>query len=179
MGAGGRRPDDEREVVQRIGHAWKELRRGAAMASMRDRLFGAGLDSLEPGQFDTLEALVQRDAWRMSELADALRVDPSTATRAVQRLLRMGLAERQPYRGDGRVVMVSATSIGRTRYDSVARDRRAFMTEVLSTFDREERITLADLLDRLVAAVDRAVTVGGSDAAESKVAGVGERQTLA
>src|SRR5215218_1303778 len=119
-----------------------------------NHLFGAGDDALEPGQYDTLELLVQRDAWRMSELADALRVDPSTATRAVQRLLRTGLADRRPYREDGRVVMVSATPIGRQRYDAISRCRRTFMTRVLRTFDADERRQLASLLDRLVAAAD-------------------------
>jgi DNA-binding MarR family transcriptional regulator len=81
--------DDEEQLALalRIGNSWKELRRGAAMGVLRDHLFGAGPDALEPGQVDTLELLVGRDAWRMSELAEALRVDPSTATRAVQRLV--------------------------------------------------------------------------------------------
>jgi DNA-binding MarR family transcriptional regulator len=148
--------EEERELGLRIGAAWKELRRGAAMAALRDQLFGAGTDALEAGQFDTLEALAQRDAWRMSELADALRVDPSTATRAVQRLLRTGLAERQRYRADGRVVLVAATETGRRRYEAIARCRRAFMDSVLAGFDAEERRHLADFLERLVAAVDDA-----------------------
>jgi len=154
MVALGPTPEEERELSQRSGAAWKELRRGAAMAALRDHLFGAGADALEPGQFDTLELLVQRDGWRMSELADALRVDPSTATRAVQRLLKTGLAERHPYRGDGRVVMVSATETGRERYEAIARCRRASMDQILRTFDHEERLQMASLLERLVAAAD-------------------------
>jgi DNA-binding MarR family transcriptional regulator len=152
----GAGPEGDREVSQRIGLAWRELRRGAAMASLRDRLFGTGLDSLEPGQYDTLEALVQRPAWRMSEIAEALRVDPSTATRAVQRLSRSGLADRRPSAEDGRVVMVSASHAGRRRYEAIALYRRAFMADVLSVFDDDERRQLADLLDRLVRSVDRA-----------------------
>ena len=88
--------EDERLAALHIGTAWKELRRGAAMSILRDHMFGAGKDALEPGQVDTLDLLVQQPAWRMSDLADALRVDPSTATRAVQRLERSGLAERCP-----------------------------------------------------------------------------------
>jgi DNA-binding MarR family transcriptional regulator len=150
----GLSPEEERELSQRIGGAWKELRRGAAMAAVRDHLFGAGADALEPGQFDTLELLVQREGWRMSELAEALRVDPSTATRAVQRLLKTGLAERRPYRGDGRVVMVSATATGRERYEAIARCRRSFMDQVMRSFSLDERLQLASLLERLVSAAD-------------------------
>ena len=156
-------PEEERELGLRIGAAWKELRRGAAMSALRDHLFGAGEDALEPGQFDTLEALTQRTLWRMSDLADALRVDPSTATRAVQRLLRTGLAERRRDREDGRVVLVAATEVGRRRYEAIARCRRQFMDSVLTGFDIDERRQFADLLERLVAAVDRAAAATTSN----------------
>lgn len=124
------------------------------MAVFRDHLFGAGDDALEPGQVDTLDLLVQQDAWRMSDLADALRVDPSTATRAVQRLLKAGLAEREQSSEDGRVVMVTATPQGHLRHAAIAARRRDSMSVMLAAFDGEERRQLADLMDRLVAALD-------------------------
>jgi DNA-binding MarR family transcriptional regulator len=147
--------EEARAVNARIGLAWKELRRGAAMAALREHLFGCGEDALEPGQWDTLELLVQRDAWRMSELADALRVDASTATRAVQRLLRIGLAERRPHEDDGRVVTVSPTASGRRRYDAIASSRREVMSRVMDEFDLAEREQLASLLERFVVSLDR------------------------
>jgi DNA-binding MarR family transcriptional regulator len=147
-------PADERTLLVRVGRAWKELRRGAAMASLRDHLFGEGDEALEPGQWDTLDLLVQTDAWRMSDLADALRVDPSTATRAVQRLLRAGLATRHASTEDGRVVMVSASDEGRQRHEAIAGHRRALMTHLLAAFEPAEQRQLADLLERFVTALD-------------------------
>lgn len=141
----------------RIGSAWKELRRGAAMGVLRDHLFGAGGDALEPGQVDTLELLVARDAWRMSELADALRVDPSTATRAVQRLVKAGMAQRTASSSDARVVMVSATAAGRARQESISNLRRATLKAMLASFDQAEREQFANYLDRFVAALDEFV----------------------
>ena len=47
--------EDERLAALHIGTAWKELRRGAAMSILRDHMFGAGKDALEPGQVDTLD----------------------------------------------------------------------------------------------------------------------------
>ena len=111
---------EEREIAIRIGTAWKELRRGAAMVAVRDYFYAADEDSIEPGQMDTLDLLVQQPAWRMSELAEALRVDPSTATRAVHRLVRAGLADRGSGAADGRVVMVS---VDRRRAPAPRRDR--------------------------------------------------------
>lgn len=144
-------------MIVRIGTAWRELRRGAAMGSLRGYMFGDGNELLEPGQWDTLDLLVKRDTWRMSELADGLRVDPSTATRAVQRLLRTGLAERHSCADDGRVVLVSATTEGRRRHDAIAGHRMTLMRAVLDAFSDDEQHQLAELLERMVTSIDRFV----------------------
>ncbi len=124
------------------------------MSAVRDWFYGTGDDALELGQVDTLDLLAAQDSWRMTDLADALRVDPSTATRAVQRLVRAGLAERRQSDADGRVVMVSATPAGRARHEAVAGRRRTALEAMLGEFDDAERQQLADLLERFVAALD-------------------------
>ena len=45
-------------------------------------------------QLDVLELIVGRPQWRMTELAQASRVDPSTMTRTIDRMTRNGLVER-------------------------------------------------------------------------------------
>lgn len=141
----------------RIGLAWRELRRGAAMSVLKDYFFGTGDDALEPGQMDTLDLLAQQDDWRMGDLAAALRVDPSTATRAVQRLVRVGLAQRDACTEDGRVVKVRITEAGRARYEEAASRRGSVMEQLLTEFDDAEQEQLAALLERFVAALDRVV----------------------
>ena len=144
----------QRELATRIALSWIEIRRGASMAALRDSLCGTGADALEQGQMDTLDLLAQQPSWRMSELAEALRVDPSTATRAVQRLVNVGLACRGSADGDGRVVMVTITPAGSARHAEVAERRVQLMTWVMGSFDPTERAALADLLERFVGAVD-------------------------
>ncbi|MCU0260335.1 MAG: MarR family winged helix-turn-helix transcriptional regulator [Ilumatobacteraceae bacterium] len=151
------RDPDEADVARRVAYAWRELRRGAATAALRDHFFGAGPGSLDPGQMDTLDVLVTKPEWRMSELADALRVEASTATRAVQRLVNDGLAERRPSGDDGRVVMVAPTAEGVRRHDDVSQRRGDALSTILGEFDRRERRDLADLMNRLVDAVDEFV----------------------
>jgi DNA-binding MarR family transcriptional regulator len=133
------------------------------MGALRPLFFGDGTAELEPGQWDTLDLLVRRPTWRMSELAEGLRVDPSTATRAVQRLLKIGLAERNGCADDGRVVLVSATAEGHARHDATVAKRTEVMNAVLAEFDDDERARLADLMERMVGSLDRFV------------AGLGER----
>jgi DNA-binding MarR family transcriptional regulator len=155
----------ESEHAFKIALAWRELRRGASAATLRDHFFGTGDDALDPGQMDTLDLLIQRPEWRMSELADALRVDPSTATRAVQRLVNDGLAERRPSGGDGRVVMVVATQEGRRRHEDVAARRVAAMGRILAVFEADERAQLATLMMRFVHSLDEIVVELASEQA--------------
>lgn len=152
-----RQPEDLAVAVS-VGHAWRELRRGAGAIAVRNYLFGRGETALDAGQLDTLDVLVQRPSWRMSELAEALRVDPSTATRAFQRLSRIKLAQRSEAHVDGRVVMVEATEAGRVRHDDIDRRRALVLTRLLSAFEPDERAALASLLTRFVEELDVAVS---------------------
>jgi DNA-binding MarR family transcriptional regulator len=144
----------DREHAVRIGSAWLELRRGGAAAALRDYMYGPG--TLEQGQIDALDYLVRRDR-KMSGLADKLRIDPSSATRAVQRLVKDGLAARIPSPEDGRVVMVGITEEGRRRHREVAARRALVMERIQSAFAPADRQALADLLDRFVDALDDVV----------------------
>lgn len=158
---------DQLALAVRIGSAWVEMRRGAVMSALRDHLFGVGDDALDQGQSDTLDLLAQQPSWRMSELADALRVDPSTATRAIQRLVNDGLAVRQPSEQDGRVVMVSITRDGRRRHRAVQARRAQLFTHLFAHYTPDEREQLAELLERFIAAVDDFVSrVDDADAAD-------------
>ncbi|MEA3018566.1 MAG: hypothetical protein QOI47_90 [Actinomycetota bacterium] len=143
------------DAASRIGLAWRELRRGASMTAFVDLLQGpTGLDL---GQLDTLEHVVHGGRVRMSELADAMRVDASTATRAVQRLVEAKLARRAVDSADARCVLVEATPRGRSLHDDLRNRRLEAMVDILDGLDGGERIRLADGLEHLVAGLDRFV----------------------
>ena len=146
----------DREHARRIGRAWIELRRGAAASALRSYLFGTE-KALEQGQMDALDLLTRRDERPMKELAARLRVEPSTATRAVQRLENDGLVERFASPEDGRVVLVRITEEGRRRHDAVAARRSIAMMHILGEFDPAERAQLANLMDRLISSIDTVV----------------------
>jgi DNA-binding MarR family transcriptional regulator len=145
------------DQAARIAHAWRELRRGAAMTTLRDRFQGeVGLDQ---GQIDFLEALVVAGTARMRELADMLRVDASSATRAVQRLVDRGLATRATDERDARCVHVSPTDDGRALYEEIVASRRTAMLVLLADLSPAEQRAIADGMEALVAALDRYVAV--------------------
>jgi len=145
------------ELALRIGLAWRTLRRGASWSALREYLYGTGEEAIEQGMMDTLDVLALQPSWRMSELADVLRVDPSTVTRAVQRLEKAGLAERRPSTEDGRVVEVRVTDAGRVQHEAVAERRAVLMTHVMAAYSREELPVLAEMLERFVLSIDEFV----------------------
>src|SRR5687768_599435 len=117
----GPKRDSSLTAEARIGRAWRELRRGASMQTLRALLYGEGPSAVDLGQVDALDVLVQRPEWRMGELARALRVDRSTATRTVTRLVADGLAERADHPADARGVLVRATARGQSVHERLAK----------------------------------------------------------
>jgi DNA-binding MarR family transcriptional regulator len=142
--------DDER----RVGTAMRELRRGAGMQRLRDVIYGDDPDALDIGQQDALEVLAAVGPVRMSELAGALRVDASTATRAVARLEAARLVERARAEDDGRSVVVFVTPRGEARLERLGTIARTALRQLFAEFAPDELTRLADLLERLVGAVD-------------------------
>lgn len=142
-------------TVRRIALAWRELRRGASGTALRTHLTGPDGPPLEQAQLDALEILAgQPNGWRMSDFADALRVDPSTATRAISRLERHGLAERSAIETDKRIVTARATTTGQRMVRHVGRLRAIGMQRLVEPFDAAEREQFAEYLERFVKSID-------------------------
>ena len=150
--------DLNRETAMRIGKVWREIRRGVANTKLRGLIFENDEYAIDPGQFDTLERIVMHGTIRMGDLADSMNIDPSTATRAVQRLIKDGLARRVTHDGDGRVVVVEPTDLGRKVFASVVERRKLMVITVMEQFSAEERLVLADMLERFNDALGKAVS---------------------
>ncbi len=149
---------ERRTDAARIALAWRELRRGASGQVLRSHLLGPDGPRLEQAQLDALEIIAaEPDGLPMGDFADALRVEPSSATRAVDRLVRLGLAERIRHDGDKRIVLARATADGAATVAQVQRLRASGMQRLLEPFDDDEQAQLASLLERLVDSIDRVV----------------------
>lgn len=149
-------PTPDRETTLRVALAWRELRRGASGMALRAHLTGSLGNGLELAQLDALEIMAsQPEGWRMTDFADALHVNPSNATRAVDRLEQLGLAERARAEDDKRVVTVKSTSEGRRLLQKVSRMRADGVSRLLEVFDEDELSQFAEYLERFVGSIDR------------------------
>ena len=148
----------EGDDIQRIGSAWRQLRRGGSMLELRQMMYGGARDTpLDVAQGDALDAIIELEPVRMGDLAAALRVDASTATRTVSRLAEAGLATRVECAGDTRGVAIKATPQGRRRQARMVTTATETLEEILSVFDPDELRTLGALMERLVASLDEVV----------------------
>ncbi|WP_200891175.1 MULTISPECIES: MarR family transcriptional regulator [Acidithrix] len=107
-------------------------------------------------QYRVLVELAARGPQNLAELATALGVSPSTATRMCDRLVRKGLIERRRTNTDRRIVRVSLASPGRKIVTEVTRKRRTELEVILARLPLVDRQTV---LVALRAFADAAGTV--------------------
>lgn len=90
---------------------------------------------------------------RIGELAGRLSVDDTTATRLVDRLETLGVAERRGEPGDRRATVVGLTPAGEELLSGVAKQRRLFFCDVLETLEPAERAELVRLTEKAALAL--------------------------
>lgn len=95
-----------------------------------------------------LEMLLHREQVAAGEVAETLRLTRGAVTALIDRLVRAGLASRNTNSQDRRSVLISITSQGKRRvqslWDPIQREGEA----VLNTYSLEELKVIADFLDQ-------------------------------
>jgi DNA-binding MarR family transcriptional regulator len=90
--------------------------------------------------------LCSRGAQRVADLAEALGVTPSTATRMSDRLVAKRLARRHRMASDRRTVRVAATPAGRTLVDEVTARRRREVGRIVGAMAPDTQRLLVEAL---------------------------------
>jgi len=102
-----------------------------AFVGLAARSLAAVDDDVTLPQFRALVVLTVRGPRRSSEIADELQVNPSTATRMLDRLARKGLVRRTRSASDRRAVRVGATPAGRRAVERVMGRRRSELERIV------------------------------------------------
>jgi DNA-binding MarR family transcriptional regulator len=82
--------------------------------------------------------------------------DPSTISRQVAQLVRLGFVERTADPEDGRATLLAATDEGRRVFEENRRIRNERIAEMLADWSVADRRNLAELLDRFSTAFEKA-----------------------
>lgn len=103
-------------------------------------------------QYRTLVILAAGGPQRIADLADALDVNASTASRMSDRLVRKRLVHRARGRRDRRIVRLALTPDGRDLVDQVTTRRRAEIARILRDVPATQRQTVVSGLRAFAAA---------------------------
>ncbi len=155
-----RRPEDPalRRDAEDLHEALSELVR---VYQFRDRT-SICCHGISVTQCYALEAVVQRGAITMNDLAALLWLDKSTASRVVDGLEKAGHVRRVPNPADGRSILLEPTAAGRALHARIVQDLIEEEKALLADFDPEVRQATARLIARLARAVsERASRVRG------------------
>ena len=111
---------------------------------------GAARVALPQQAMNVLRALGDSEPIPVGDLARSARMDTGAVSRQVRVLEEEGLVERQASPQHGSIVLVVATPSGRKLASRFEKVRNAQLTRALADWTDEERITLGELLVRLV-----------------------------
>ncbi len=116
------------------------------LVAVSARSLAAFEETLTLPQFRTLVVLDSRGAMKLSTLAELLDVNPSTATRMVDRLVTTGMIARHPNPATRREVVTELTDEGRRVVRAVTRRRRAVIGRIVAKMSECERRGLVEAL---------------------------------
>ncbi len=122
------------------------------LVSLSARSIAAVDDTITIAQFRVLVVLETRGALNVSALAHALDVQPSTATRMLDRLVAAGLISREPSAHSRRELIVALTDHGRGVVGEVTERRRAEIGSVVAAMPAAQRSGLVRALAAFTAA---------------------------
>ncbi|MFE9094125.1 MarR family winged helix-turn-helix transcriptional regulator [Streptomyces sp. NPDC007264] len=122
---------------------------GTVVARYHEEYEEAAAEHALTGAQARLLSLLSLEPLPMRRLAQKLKCEPSNVTGIVDRLETRGLVERRPDPADRRVKLAAATEEGR-RVARGLRDSLNFAREPLAGLSREQRLSLRDLLVRML-----------------------------
>jgi len=143
------RASDLTEVDAEVARLGVELARHGRVLHMMKAQFATlvpqGVDWAVVG---LLVQLTKCGPTRQADLAEASLLDPSTVSRHVGQLVRLGLVERRPDPQDGRAVRLVVTDHGREIVEETVRRRNQAFVAALRGWRPEDLRALIDLLAR-------------------------------
>jgi DNA-binding MarR family transcriptional regulator len=113
-----------------------------------------GDDGVERAAYVLLARLVIDGPHRSNALAEAVHSDPSTVSRQIATLVRIGYVERRPDPADGRACLLAATDEGHRVFEANRDLRNREISRITSDWDEADRERLVELMDRFTTALE-------------------------
>jgi DNA-binding MarR family transcriptional regulator len=138
--------DAERDAVEAV------LTASRVLVAVAARSLAEVAEEVTLPQYRALVVLASRGPQGLTALAEALSVNPSTATRMCDRLIRKRLVTRRVDSSDRRLVRLALSAAGRRLVAQVTERRRAEIAAILEALTPDEQRSVTSSLSRLAAA---------------------------
>ncbi|GAB2702856.1 MarR family winged helix-turn-helix transcriptional regulator [Nocardia thraciensis] len=154
----------ELDVADQLGAQLVRLMR--AIGRTRSQLAKHGPDGLERLAYAVLFCLVHDGPQRTGKLAELLHAETSTISRQTRSLVSHGLVERRADPVDGRACVLVPTAEGVRVFEENRRIRNRWIAELITDWPEQDRATLTDLVERLVAGIEKTTVPADSNRAD-------------
>ncbi|MFJ7219063.1 MarR family winged helix-turn-helix transcriptional regulator [Amycolatopsis sp. NPDC098790] len=124
-----------------------------AMVTIADATVGRNTEQLTLTQFRALRVVADRTPVTVGKVARELALNPSSVTRACDRLVTLNLLEKATNPLNRRETLLAPTAQGRRLVDRVDRDRRQVLAAVLDRLDADDRAAAEAAFARFADAV--------------------------
>ncbi len=156
------------DVDEKVAALWRTARLGPTVERLRRHVLQGGAESIESGQFRALDAVAAHGPAAVRELAAVMGLEPSSVTRATAKLESTGLIRKQRAEHDHREVLVELTEEGSRLHQYFVDRAFEIYQEIFNVFSNDERVLLADLLERMLKSTDVALAQVDDDSPLSK-----------
>ena len=160
--------DERWDVEERLGTLWRAARLGPTVERLRRHILQGGEQTIDAGQFRTLDSVAAHGPCAVRELAVVMGLEPSSVTRAVARLETEGWVEKNRSPNDQREVLVGLTPAGRELHRFFVDRAFSVYQEIFVVFSGQERIVLADLLERMLKSTEAVLSETGADGGDDR-----------
>lgn len=140
------RPEDLEAVTEAV------LTASRALVAVAARSLVAAEEQVSLAQYRVLVVLGSRGPQRLADLAEALGVNPSSATRVCDRLVAKKLIRRQRAHGDRREIRVGLSEPGHRLVEEVTTLRRREIHRLVAAVPASSRAEVVSGLQALAAA---------------------------
>jgi DNA-binding MarR family transcriptional regulator len=123
-----------------------------AMISIGDSTLEGVTAQLTLTQFRALRIVTERTPVTMARVAKELGMNPSSVTRACEKLVSLNLLQRAQNPLNKRETLLAPSPRGRQIVDRVDHDRRAVLTAILERIEPETRARVVTALKQFTAA---------------------------
>jgi len=134
--------------LARIAAAMQRLGRRANLPRLHEHFAARAGVAIDRGAYGVLLRVADEGPHRVTALARALGVEPSTVTRQVQVLEAAGCVSRSPDPDDRRAHRVAVTDQGLDALARLGEARCEVLAEVLAGWGEADRLVLAASLER-------------------------------